>query len=325
MKTILVSGASGIVGYGILKSLKLCATPVSSIGTTIYQDSAAQGFCDRFELAPRTDDEGYMAWLLAVIRRHAVDLLIPGIEIDVYTWNEHAADIERTGCRIVLNTPALTALCRDKWHFYEALKTHASPYAIDTTLHADFDALAQRFGLPFLVKPRRGFGSRGIVRIADAAAFSACRAGIGATLMVQPIVGSDDEEFTTSAFCDGSGGYYARMTLKRTLSTEGFTDKAEVVDMADIDTAIADLCRIFKPVGPTNFQFRKRAGALKLLEINPRISSSTSIRTAFGYNEAQMAVGYYLENTLPVQPPIRRGRAVRYTEDLVFYEDRTDL
>ena len=33
MKTILVSGASGIVGYGILKSLKNCGYKL--IGTTI--------------------------------------------------------------------------------------------------------------------------------------------------------------------------------------------------------------------------------------------------------------------------------------------------
>ncbi len=60
-------------------------------------------------------------------------------------------------------------------------------------------------------------------------------------------------------------------------------------------------------------------GALKLLEINPRISSSTSIRTAFGYNECAMAVEYYLEGKTPKQPVIRPGRAVRYTEDLIFY------
>ena len=54
MKNILVSGASGIVGYGILRSLKKSGKDLRLIGTTIYDDSVAQGFCDIFEQAPLT-------------------------------------------------------------------------------------------------------------------------------------------------------------------------------------------------------------------------------------------------------------------------------
>jgi carbamoyl-phosphate synthase large subunit len=63
----------------------------------------------------------------------------------------------------------------------------------------------------------------------------------------------------------------------------------------------------------------------KLLEINPRISSSTSIRTAFGYNESAMAVEYFLEQRTPTQPLIRRGKAVRYTDEQIFYENGIHL
>jgi carbamoyl-phosphate synthase large subunit len=57
-----------------------------------------------------------------------------------------------------------------------------------------------------------------------------------------------------------------------------------------------------------------------LLEINPRISSSTSIRTKFGYNEALMSVDYFLNGIIPTQPKIQKGKAIRYTEDLIIYE-----
>jgi carbamoyl-phosphate synthase large subunit len=60
MKTVLVSGASGIVGYGTLKSLKNFEKSLRLIGTTIYEDSVAQGFCDIFEKAPLTNDENYI-------------------------------------------------------------------------------------------------------------------------------------------------------------------------------------------------------------------------------------------------------------------------
>ncbi len=325
MKTILVSGTSGIVGYGILRSLRSSGMDLRLVGTTIYDDSVAQGFCDIFEQAPATNDATYLEWMLSTIRKHRVDLIIPGIEIDMFKWVEHVSEIERNGATALLNDMKLIHLCKDKWAFYERLKQFNTPFAIETTLDADFKTLAGRFGLPFLLKPRRGYGARGIVHIDSPEEFSMHQRDIGAVLMAQPIIGNDNEEFSASAFCDGQGGFYASMAIRRKLSRDGFTEKAEVVFMGELNDAISVLCGCFNPVGPTNFQFRKHEGGLKLLEINPRISSSTSIRTAFGYNESKMAVELYLENKKPAQPAIKAGRAVRYTEDFIFYENRPDL
>ncbi len=71
MKNILVSGASGIIGYGILRSLRNAGRDLHLIGTTIYIDSPAEGFCDIFEQALPTNDEGYINWLLTIIKKRS--------------------------------------------------------------------------------------------------------------------------------------------------------------------------------------------------------------------------------------------------------------
>ena len=322
MKTILVSGASGIVGYGILRSLRKSPQKMRLIGTTIYKDSVAQGFCDLFEQAPRTGEAGYLDWLLQVIKKHRVDLIIPGIEVDTYTWAEHVHVFKKSGAKVLLNNTALISLCRDKWTFYETLRQKNVPQLIESSLSTDFDALVKQFGFPFLLKPRCGSGARGIVEIATVDLFRKHQHEIGAVLMAQPYVGNKNEEFTSAVFCDGKGGFYAHMTLKRELSKEGFTDKAEVVMIDEMKEVLLLLCGLLKPIGPTNFQFRMHQGMLKLLEINPRISSSTSIRTAFGFNECLMGVEYFLENKKPAQPVITQGKAVRYIEDFIFFKNQ---
>lgn len=325
MRRVLVSGASGIVGYGVLRSLKRSGLDLFLVGTSIYDDSVALAFCDVFEQAPPTNDDGYIEWLLLTIRRHRIDLLVPGIEIDVYKWAKHVPDIQSTGAIPLLNTPSLLDLCSDKWIFYQRLESMGLRCAIESSLEQDFDVLVARFELPFLLKPRRGFASKGIVRVTGRQVYREHVHNVGIELMAQPIVGSDTEEFTTSAFGDGEGAFLTSMTLRRKLSRDGFTEKAEVVDTADFAETIAELCRIFRPLGPTNFQFRMCIDGPKLLEINPRISSSTSIRAAFGYNESAMAVQYFLEHRTPVQPAIRRGKAVRYTDEQIFYENSLHL
>jgi len=319
MKTLLVTGTSGIIGYGILRSLRKSGLDLRLIGTTIYDDSIAPVFCDIFERAPSSNDLGYIDWLLRMIRKHKVDLIMPGIEIDIYTWAEHVSELEKSSAKVMLNNPKLISLCRDKWEFYESLWKSAARYAIKTTLENNFPVLAKQLGLPFLVKPRHGDGSKGIDRIKTAEEFAKYRNDIGPRLMVQQIVGDDEEEYTISVFGDGRGGYYAIMSLRRKLSKAGFTEKAEVAQPEGMAEALNTLCASYQPIGPTNFQFRKHNGVLKLLEINPRVSSATSIRTAFGYNECKMAVEYYLEGKIPSQPIIKQGKAIRYTEDYIFY------
>jgi carbamoyl-phosphate synthase large subunit len=320
MKNILVSGASGIIGYGILRSLKMSNKDIKLFGTTIYLDSPAEGFCDVFEQAVPTNDESYIKWLTGIIKKHHIDLLIPGIEADMYKWVNHIDEIENSGAKVVINNKELIELCEDKWLFYEKLKSFNTENAIDTSLEGDFIELTNKFGLPFLLKPRRGHGSKGIIKVYDAEIFKSAQSELGKYLMAQPIVGSDETEYTTSAFCDGEGGVYTYMTLKRRLAKDGYTDKAEVVDLKGVNEILLELCKNLKPLGPTNFQFRMDNGILKLLEINPRISSSTSIRAKFGYNESLIAVEYFLENKKPVQPLIKKGKAIRYIEDLIIYE-----
>ncbi len=317
---VLVSGASGIIGYGILRSLRISGKGLQLIGTTIFEDSVAEGFCDIFEKAPLTGNEEYLPWLIETIKKHSVDMIIPGIDADMYLWAENIEELKKTGTEVLLNKLDLISLCKDKWEFYNFLIKYKSPYSIPSSLSKSFWEVSEKFGMPLLLKPRNGFGSKGIVRVYDEETFLKHQDKIGETLIVQPLIGDDSEEYTTSAFCDGKGGFFAFMTLKRKLSKDGYTEKAEVANLENIENVLKNLCEIFKPIGPTNFQFRIQNGILKLLEINPRVSSSTSIRSKFGYNESKMAIEYFLEKENIKQPVIKYGKAVRYIEDLIIYK-----
>ncbi|HSX32274.1 MAG TPA: ATP-grasp domain-containing protein, partial [Candidatus Saccharimonadales bacterium] len=204
--------------------------------------------------------------------------------------------------------------------FYKKMQAADSQYLIESRVEGTFTELRDAFGLPFIMKPKRGFGSKGIVIVDSEEVFDRHKKDIGPVLMAQPIVGDAETEYTVSAFFNADSTLCCFMGMRRKLANEGFTGVAEVVDLPGVKEAMQEMAAVLKPVGPTNFQFRVHAGQLKLLEINPRISSATSIRTAFGYNESVMAVEYFLHNITPTQPKIRQGYAVRYAEDHIFYD-----
>lgn len=314
-KVIFVSGASGIVGYGILRSLSQYDSNLLLIGATVHEYSVSPAFCHIFEKAPYTNDKYYWDWLESIIIKHHIQMLIPSIEGDVFAWNEHREFFSDLGVFPLLNGSRLISLCKDKWFFYRELIKHNSANAIETSLE-----FCASHTFPVILKPRRGYASQGIVVVHSMAELEKYQNEIGTNLMVQQVVGTIDEEYTTSAFFDVNSALCAHMTLRRTLSKQGFTEVAFTAELPGIENVLRELAGIFKPIGPTNFQFRKHGNSLKLLEINPRISSATSIRVAFGYNESRMSVDYFLNGKRPSQPVLKTGWSARYTEDVFFYD-----
>lgn len=229
-------------------------------------------------------------------------------------------ELQSSGIKVVLNTAALVSLSRDKWDMFVAVAAMDADLAIPTFVAGNFTTFATSLGLPFLLKPRRSYASKGIVVVDREETFEFHAPRIGAELIVQPRIGHDDQEYTVSVFGEGAGGIAASIALRRRLASDGSTAKAWVVYEPTLNDAVARLVRLFAPIGPTNLQFRRDGKTWRLLEINPRISSATSIRTAFGYNEAAMSHDYYLLGRMPTQPPLRRGFATRYIEDVIIYD-----
>lgn len=320
MTTILVTGVGAIIGYGVLRSLRASHAGHRLVGTDIYTDAVGQAWSDAFEQATPTNSDAYLDWLAAVVKRHGVDLVIPGIEQDLHRLSDARDMLDALGIRCVLNNRSLVDLSKDKWHTFLALQAAGDGVCIPTLAAGSYAELADLLGVPFLLKPRRSYASKGIVRVTSVEVFARHAADLGEKLVAQPIVGTDDGEYTVGIFGDGAGGVAASITLRRRLAPDGSTAKAWVERDATLDAEVARLASRFRPLGPTNLQFRAHESGWRLLEFNPRISSSTSLRTAFGYNESQMCVDYFVAGTLPVQPVIAQGFAARYIEDYVIHD-----
>lgn len=318
--TVMVTGVGAIIGYGLLRSLRAARPDMRLIGTDIYPDAVGQVWCDAFERAPLTVHPSYLAWLQEIVERHGVDLLIPGIEQDVQRLSDDRKKLNFRRCKVALNAPRLIELSRDKWTMHQELLAMGDPSRIPSYIAGDYDTLTALLGLPFILKPRRSYASKGLLRITQQEEFETHAGRLGGELMAQPIIGTDEEEYTIGVFGDGEGSVCACITLQRRLAPDGSTAKAWTRQFTSLDETVSRLCAHFRPIGPTNFQFRRDGNIWKLLEINPRASSTTSIRSAFGYNESLMSVDYFLEGKIPSQPRLRTGLAARFIEDYIIYD-----
>lgn len=320
--TVAVTGVGAIIGQGIVRSLRASGRNVRIVGIDRNPHSPGTHLCDAFEPKPAADEGSaeYAEFWRNVVGRHRIQLVMPGLDVDMEYLDANRAAFLAAGCELALNTPELISQTRDKWQFGGLLRSAGLP-SIPSARPDTWDEALEALGpAPLLLKPLRGNGSRGIVRLHDAFDFGYWSRRAQGPWMLQRIVGSDDQEFTVGVFGVGRGRHLGPLIMRRRLSSAGNTLQAEVVlRHAALERAVEQACDHFKPLGPTNLQFRVEADIPYLLEINPRFSSSNSLRTAFGFNEASMAVEFYLHGRIPAPPGIRPGIGWRYAEDFVLH------
>ena len=319
--TVVVTGVGALIGQGIARSLRKIPG-VRIVGVDRHMTDLARSYCDVCEQKPNVPETepDYLDFWRDLVARTRADVVLPGLSHDVAFLRHAAPDLTRVGCAVMLNAPDLIDLCADKLIFGRALSAAGFP-AIPTVRSTNWQEVCDILGdPPFLLKPRSGEGSSGIVRLYDNTDLAYWIGKCGENWMLQRIVGRDDEEYTVGIFGQGADDVVGPIILRRTLARAGHTAFAEVVENDVIRDITLRIAAHFKPVGPTNLQFRLEDGIAYLLEINPRFSSSCSLRTAFGFNEARMSLEYLRDGRVAEAVHLRRGRAWRYNEDFICYD-----
>lgn len=315
---ILVTGIGAIIGYGIIRSLKNSKYDCNIIGIDIFKDAIGQNWCDKFILGQRADSKNFIDFINQIVKEHNVDLILVGIEQDLQILIENFDKLNHHA-KYSLNNKNIFEVFHDKNQTYNFLadKVELIPhihYCDDLYLKA-----TEKFGLPFMLKQDISYASKGVAIIENKEDYEYYLNKFGKESMAQQKLSIKDSEVTCSIFGLGDGDFVNPTCLQRELSGEGATKKATNIKIDEklFDT-LRTICKISKFEGPTNLQFIKYQEKYLLLEVNARISSSTSMREIFGVNEAEMCIEYYIENKIPKTRTQKYGTIIRYIEDIYF-------
>ena len=64
--------------------------------------------------APRVTDEGYLDFLKTICEQHQIGLLVPTIDTELLLLSHAREEFEAIGSQIVISSPELIGMCRDK-------------------------------------------------------------------------------------------------------------------------------------------------------------------------------------------------------------------
>jgi carbamoyl-phosphate synthase large subunit len=309
---VAITGVSGDVGRGAIQGLRENppdAEPIWLLGLDAAADPPSGCLLDGFVQLPLVKDAGYVDALIATLQLHEIDVLLPGIDSEILTLSTARQRLRSTATRIVIAPSELVEAADDKL----LTANYLSSRGIGAPATCDAES-PTHIVFPLVAKPRRGHASRGIAILPDQHALQAFLATRPENYCLQRHI--EGPEITVGFLYDSAGVMRDAIAMERTLEN-GRTIRARVSDDLPILQFVEDFGRKVSGVGAINAQLRwhEQDGPM-VFEINARLSGSTEMRVAAGFNDPLRLARHFGRGT-----PIARAQPRKVT----VYRSGTDL
>lgn len=165
---VLLTAAGSPSAPGLINCLKNNGErKVYVVGTDMKADATINQMCDVVRLVPVATAENYVDELLKVCEEEQINVLIPGISVELPKLQERKAEFESIGTKVSVSNGEGLLISNDKIALYEYLKEHGfkiPEFRIAKSLE-EFIKACESIGYPkkaICVKIKDGSGSRGI-------------------------------------------------------------------------------------------------------------------------------------------------------------------
>jgi carbamoyl-phosphate synthase large subunit len=315
--TVLVTASGGIIGQGIIKSLRLATS--SSLTPNCYRILAVDSSplsaglyrSDIGLIVPKASDPEYIDSIIKHLKNYEVDALFVGSDEELLTIASAKKRIERESPSKALVTQLdVIKIARDKWETFKFLKSNNLSCA-ESCLPDNKEEFTKEFGFPIVVKPREGFGSVNFFLTNSTYEMEYALNKIqeyGWKPMLQEYL--PGIEFTSGITIDSNSKHVMSSISIRKYLKGGQTYKAFIDDYPMVRLSAENAAKKLGVTGPVNIQAKyvlegeiigssqtaskfdhknvdeiMQNGEMKIFEINPRFSATCPLRSYAGVNE----------------------------------------
>lgn len=294
MINILVTGAGGGVGQGIIKSLKMIkdidiniiAADMNPLATGIHASNKSY-------LVPAYSSPDYLKRLIEIFDLENIQFYFPGtdVELELCSLNKVMFK-EKFNVDVVVSNYEAISISNDKYETFVFLKENNFSHP-KTYLPNEYEN--DKLEFPLILKPAIGCRSIGVGIVNNKEEMNR-RLKNENGLIIQELIGKHDSEYTCTVvkYKDKISDV---LILNRTLRS-GDTFRARPIQDKVISKYVTNVALALGIEGSCNFQLRTdKNGTPKIFEINCRYSGTTPFCSQLGFNPVE----FYLKNALSIE------------------------
>jgi carbamoyl-phosphate synthase large subunit len=312
---ILITGIGG-GGHGaqILKAIRLSkGDRYFIVGADANSKCTLEQYTDEFVRLPLASEANYMERLFAVCDKFDIKSLFHGSEPELKQFSLERKRIHERGIFLPINDQHLIDTCMNKEKTNQLLAQlgFSAPRYVRIETKDELDKIDW---FPVIVKPSVGGGGSANVYIAqNLKELHGLADYLGLELIadnfiIQEYVGTPESEYTVGVLHDMDGNYINAIAVKRMMtgqlnirtSIPNRTGRTELGPKLVVSSGVShgeisrhelvteqckEIAAAIGAKGTINIQCRLVDGVVKVFEINPRFSGTTSLRAMAGYNE----------------------------------------
>jgi len=316
---VLIMAVGSPLGQSILKAVRNSSLPVNihaadigPLAAGLYMEGVTK------VILPLVKDPAYPQFLADYVVQNKIRVIFPTIAAEHDFFAKHSDEYLNLGAHVVSCDPEVFRICNDKYLSMEFLRSRGIT-APDTVLCSDEGEVAgflARNQFPVVLKPRFGASSNDVFIVRDPERLRGILKAYPLDHFVLQAYLDDPEDYTIGVFVTQDRSYQNTFVIRRNLKF-GLSYSGEIIENEDISKHCLEIADALKSTFSINVQLKMVAGTPYTYEINPRLSSTTSVRAHFGFNEPDMilrdALGFE-----PVNPRIAKTRGIfmRYWEEI---------
>ena len=320
---VLVDGAGGDVGQGVLKSLldsqlniKLYASCISTSSSWLYKIQNSFIF-------PFVSDESFIDFLINFLNKHQIDVYFPTVDSSLLKISTYKIEIEtRTNAKVFIADFEKIQICDDKFLTYKFLIENGftAPQTISMDSN-DIENFLLENNFPYILKTKSGNGAKNIIKVTSLEELKPFM-GNQSWLLQEYLDVSN--EITSGIYIGNDGEIKGIYILKRTLKC-GSTYQAERILDKELETKLIAIAKKMN-MKYLNIQATYDKGILLPFEFNGRLSGTTgAVRTIFNAPEMYIREKVLGEALVSSQNN-QKIFFTRYNEEVVYTEsDMHDL
>lgn len=327
-KSVLVTGAGGITGQGILQCLLKINLRPKIIATDVSKTAAGLFWADSSFVLPHSSEQHkYLEAIKFLCQKYNISAVFPGSDGEArllsYTdkWKSQDSVLLASAGNNIWNTTGdklNTYLMAKKLNVTAPMTMRFSP--------AMFKQIAETCGAPVVLKPRKGSGNRGIYYI-DKIEDIPKELKLD-DYLVQEFLGAECLEYTVGCYFSKNGSDKtpnALVALRRKL-LNGNTSFGEIISPQVFEEDIIKMAEYLDLTGYCNFQFIFNKDRNYFIEMNTRFSSSVSISQKANCNFVERYLLDNLKNKLKSKFRSKPGKTIiRYMKDYVIKTNEIEI
>jgi carbamoyl-phosphate synthase large subunit len=306
--TLLIPGAAGAAGIGVLRWLRNTAFKGRLVATDTARLSAGFPFADASYVIGDITDESCYARMVEVITREKVDIILPTSPTYSAVCSQRFAELTSLGVLVPVADFQVVQICQDKSAFHTAI---SSVFPVPEIISVTNDG-PQKY--PCFVKPRWGSGSRNSGRCLnyhDWMFYSKC----STQLLAQELL--EGPEYSVDVLTDMDGKGVCAVVRERLVISDGVTTQGRVIRDKSLESVCLNLASYLRVKGISCMQLKRdRDGCARFLEVNAHMAGTSISTMLAGVDLVRLLLSIARREPLTIPEP-NEMTFVRYFDEII--------